>query len=203
MLEASIQNRLCPALGEFYELILKAIRAGLLIAPDHIAENVYALHWPATLNPKRWRSALLGSLIAGLGLATIFPPVLPPGFLESAVSLFIAFAVIVVSRMVAVMLLRGAGREVYARCGFLPSTIDACMLNAAQQRTVTIAPIALMALTTGVVILNASGMEFVSSPHIDRTDPPLYRWSNRQIDSRQRVENMERRRAKLPIPLES
>src|SRR5689334_6921508 len=58
MLEQIIDQRLCPPLGEFYELILKAVRAKILIEPHHAAFAVPASNWALSLRPEKLRYAV-------------------------------------------------------------------------------------------------------------------------------------------------
>ena len=54
LLETIIEERQCPPLGEYYELILKAVRAHVLIEADHIPGMVTASNWPVGLRPQKF-----------------------------------------------------------------------------------------------------------------------------------------------------
>jgi hypothetical protein len=54
VLESIIGDRICPALGEFYELILKAVQARILVEPGQTVATVPAVNWPLSLTPNRF-----------------------------------------------------------------------------------------------------------------------------------------------------
>ena len=67
VLEAIIDERICPPLGEFYELILKAVRAHILITPGYTVPSVGATTWPLALKPKRMRYGMWALLLSVWG----------------------------------------------------------------------------------------------------------------------------------------
>ncbi|HRJ47773.1 MAG TPA: hypothetical protein PKY38_10470, partial [Opitutaceae bacterium] len=68
LLETLLDQRLCPALGELYELVLKAVRARILVEPGHVPAAMPAVNWGFTLRPAKLRHALGTLLALGLGL---------------------------------------------------------------------------------------------------------------------------------------
>src|SRR5262249_15994876 len=77
MLEQIIEQRQCPPLGEFYERILKAVRARILIEPHHAAFAVPAANWAVGLRPEKLRYAIWILLAVGLGLTAVLQPDFP------------------------------------------------------------------------------------------------------------------------------
>jgi len=67
-LESCIRNRKCPPLGEFYDLVLKAHRAGLLRSEELCTEAPATIEHP----PVRWFLTLLPrAMSVFLGLAAL------------------------------------------------------------------------------------------------------------------------------------
>ena len=81
VLQFLITERICPALHDFYELIIKANRAGVLQTAPSPAKQVTPLDWKLGFPPKFacWLGAML--LAAALLTIGIRPPRLPPGTL--------------------------------------------------------------------------------------------------------------------------
>jgi len=73
-LEASIQNRICIPLWEFYELIVKAQRASVLCSPKALPTKRKACHWPLALRvfPVFWLGVL--SVASAASALILFPP---------------------------------------------------------------------------------------------------------------------------------
>jgi CRP-like cAMP-binding protein len=151
VLEAIIEDRLCPALGEFYELILKAVRARILVAPGRTVAAMPASNWALALNPARLRGPLWVLFAAGLGFTLALHPALPVTFPQVLASLGALGAAGVIGAALSASLLRGAGGEVYFGRGWLVRLADACMLTPAEQRTVAMAPLAVLATATGLL----------------------------------------------------
>ena len=148
VLEAAIEDRICPALGEFYELILKAVRARILIEPDQTVEPFPAANWPVMLRPEYWRHALWIFFLGGLAAVFVLQPSLPLVGRDLAASLGLWLVAYLLGWALAASLLRGAGAEVYFR-GRKICLADICMLPPREQRIVLLAPLALMAAVTG------------------------------------------------------
>lgn len=150
VLEAAIEDRVCPALGEFYELVLKAVRARILVEPDHSIAPMAAANWTLALKPARWRHPLWVLFFAGLAAVLAFPPPLPLTAREAAGGLGLLVAALALGRIIAASILRGAGAEVYRR-GWKINLDDVRMLPVSDQRLVLIAPLALLAAVTGLL----------------------------------------------------
>ncbi len=150
VLEAAIEDRVTPALGEFYELILKAVRARILVEPGHSVAPMPAVNWSLALEPKHWRYPLWALLAGGLAATFILKPALPLTAHAAAAGLFLWAVTTVLGSLLAASLLRGAGAEVYRR-GWNMCLNDVCMLFAPEQRLVLLAPAALLAGVTGLL----------------------------------------------------
>jgi CRP-like cAMP-binding protein len=100
-LRTLIVERKCPALRDFYELVLKAQRTGVLqTGPSPVTQQV-PLMWKFGIPPKvsRWLGVV--SIVSGLLALAIRPPHLPdPG----AMNYFMAFVIGYVSSAIAVSL---------------------------------------------------------------------------------------------------
>ena len=151
LLETIIEERHCPPLGEFYELILKAVRANILIDSDYRAKVVPAVNWPVLLKPQRMRYALWALLAVGLGFSAALHPVLPTTLVAGAASLGAALLAYVLGTALAASLLHGAGGEVYMSKLHWISLVDVCMLTPTDQRVVLLAPAGLLATATGLL----------------------------------------------------
>lgn len=151
LFETLLEQRLCPALGELYELVLKAVRARILIEPGHSPAPVPACNWGFALRPAAVRHAMSGLAAVGLGLTLALHPEIPPTWFDAAISLLALGLAWLAGKVLAAAILRGAGGEVYINRFGLPDTHDLPMLDPAAQRTVLLAPIALFATCTGVL----------------------------------------------------
>jgi CRP-like cAMP-binding protein len=160
VLEAAIEDRICPALGEFYELILKAVRARILVEPGQTVRPVPAVSWPVSFRPRRWPQILWALFAAGLGLTIAFEPALPLNWQEAAVGGGILVGAVLLGSVLSATLLRGAGAEVYFK-GWRICTADACMLPPAEQRLVALAPLAVLAVVTGLLAWQQPGWGFI------------------------------------------
>lgn len=150
VLEAAIEDRICPELGEFYELILQAVRARILVEPGQTVMPIPAVSWPVALKTRRWPQLLWTLFGAGLVLTLVFAPQLPLHWNDAAIGAGILALAVLVGSALSASLLRGAGAEVYLKRPFL-STADACMLPPAEQRLVAIAPLAILSAVTGIL----------------------------------------------------
>lgn len=161
VLEVIIEERLCPALGEYYELILKAVRARILIegAPEN--DMTAAVNWPVSLRPARWRWFFWGLFAAGLGATAYFRPLLPGTWYEAVLGGAVWLLSAMAGAAVSASLLRGAGGEIYLRQGWLLDRKDACMFSPSVQRTIAIAPLALLSAATALLAWRHPSWSFV------------------------------------------
>lgn len=151
VLERIIDERICPALGEFYELVLKAVRARVLVAPGRTVTPVPAMNWGVLLSPARMRLPLWILLIVGFGFTVALRPALPTGFFQVPAGALVLALAVALGYSLSASLLRGAGGEVYQEYGWLLRLSDTCMLSPVEQTTVTVAPLAILAGATGLL----------------------------------------------------
>ncbi|HVU17042.1 MAG TPA: cyclic nucleotide-binding domain-containing protein [Candidatus Didemnitutus sp.] len=149
LLEKIIELRQCPALGEYYELILKAVRARILIDPGQVPVFVPASSWNVQVRPQKIRWAIWILLVAGLGITATKHPTFPPTVLSAVISLLALGIATLAGRALSASLLRGAGGEVYLSRRRLISTIDVCMVSPRDQSVVLLAPVAVVAAVSG------------------------------------------------------
>ena len=87
VLETVINDRICPALGEFYELILKAVKARIIVQPGQTVVTVPAINWLVALKPARLRIVMWLLFIAGLGCTVALRPALPTTVVDYGASI--------------------------------------------------------------------------------------------------------------------
>ncbi|MCF3650529.1 cyclic nucleotide-binding domain-containing protein [Synoicihabitans lomoniglobus] len=151
VLGAIIQERVCPALGEFYELIIKAVRERILVAEDYEPISRPTLNWPIALKAHTWRVLIILMGVLGWGATVALRPALPDTWLDAGLSLAIAGLAAGLGEVVANALLRGAGGTLYLDRKFFVRRSDVVMHAAGVQRSVAGAPIAVAAATAGLV----------------------------------------------------
>ena len=149
VLETVINDRICPELGEFYELMLKAVKARIIVQPGQTVVSVPAVNWVVALKPARFRLVLWLLFVAGLGCTVALRPALPTTILDFVAGLGILLAAVVAGVALSASLLRGAGGEVYSFRRWFIGISDSRMLSPADRRLVAMAPLALLAATTG------------------------------------------------------
>jgi CRP-like cAMP-binding protein len=151
VLQEIILGRTCPALGEFYELILKAVHAGILVDPARELARRPVVNWPISIRPAWVRLPLWLIFLASLTVILWRPPVLPTTWIDLGASVGGVVVAGFVAAALAASLLRGAGGEVYVSRGFLLRTRDACMLPPKDQRAVASGFLAMIALATAAL----------------------------------------------------
>jgi CRP-like cAMP-binding protein len=149
VLETVINDRICPALGEFYELILKAVQARIIVQPGQTVMGIPAINWMVGVKPSRLSLVLWLLFVAGLGCTVALRPALPETPVDYAASIGIMLAVAIAGAGLSASLLRGAGGEVYPFRRRFIGISDSRMLSPSDQRVVALAPLALLAATTG------------------------------------------------------
>jgi len=151
VLEAIIDERICPPLGEFYELILKAVRAHILITPGYTVPSVGATTWPLALKPKRMRYGMWALLLVGLGLTLTLRPTIPHNVTDVLAGLGLLGLTAVIGAVFGASLIRGAGGEVYISRNWFIQSADLCMLSPEDQKVIWLAPIATFVACTGLL----------------------------------------------------
>lgn len=151
VLQIIIEQRLCPPLGELYELILKAVREKILVEANHATIPVPAANWSVALRPQLLQYPLWIILVVGLIMTTALHPAFPSTILSGTVSLWILVMAWTAGVALSASLLRGSGGEVYILRGWKVSVQDAWMFAPAVQRPILLAPITILAATTGIL----------------------------------------------------
>jgi CRP-like cAMP-binding protein len=119
VLRAVILNRTCLPLREFYELILKALRAGILKIDRQTdtEPQVLPCRWPVSLSPKlplvlSWMSAVT-ALVMIVVRPFPWPSPWPGGIVDVLVGWIILIASLSLGQVLAASVLREGGGEVY------------------------------------------------------------------------------------------
>lgn len=149
VLESIINDRICPALGEFYELMLKAVKARIIVQPGQTVLTVPAVNWMLAVKPSRLRFVMWLLFLTGLGFTVALRPALPTTLMDFAASFGALFLAASAGAALSASLLRGGGGEVYALRRWFIRNSDSRMLSPADQRLVGLAPLATLAATTG------------------------------------------------------
>ncbi|HEY4989186.1 MAG TPA: cyclic nucleotide-binding domain-containing protein, partial [Opitutaceae bacterium] len=169
-LGTAIRERQCLPLGEFYEIILKAIRADILLEPKTVLEPVKACEWNTTVRPRVLAKPIIVLFCAGIAMSLGFRPKVPTNPLDWAAGVVLLSATLSLGYFLKGCLIRGAGGEVYLpkwRWLALPphftvDTHDAIMLSTDDKTTVGIAGPAMLATATGIASWYKPEWAFVS-----------------------------------------
>jgi CRP-like cAMP-binding protein len=113
VLGAAILERHCLPLGEFYELILKAIKAEILLEPGVGPEPVTAYDWSWVVRPTVLARPLTLLFCVGMLMALVFRPRIPTSVVDVAAGVLLLSATLSFGEFLAGCMLRGAGGEVY------------------------------------------------------------------------------------------
>ena len=116
VMRAVLLNRSCVPLREFYELILKAQRAGILRMAQQIEPVVTASRWPLSLSPTIPLVLTLLSLIGAVVSLALRPFPLhpwPPAWMDLAIGWGLVCVGLSLGNVLAASVLRYGGGEVY------------------------------------------------------------------------------------------
>jgi CRP-like cAMP-binding protein len=170
MLGDAIRDRECLALGESYELILKALDAKILLEPGVEPEAMAAYDWQAKVRSSVLQRPLVILFVAGLVMALGFHPKLPTTAVDWGFGLVLLCAALSFGEFLAACMIREAGGEVY-RPGWNWLTVpphftvdidDAAMLKPQEQTMVALAVPAVLAASAGIAAWNKPGLAFFS-----------------------------------------
>jgi CRP-like cAMP-binding protein len=170
VLGVAIRERQCLPLGEFYELILKALQSNILQEPGASPEPVRAFEWHWIVRPQVLARALVVLFCAGVAMSLGFRPRLPNSAVDWVAGLLLLSASLSFGAFLKGCLMRGAGGEVYRprwRWAAVPphfdvDTHDAIMLAPADRMTIGIAVPAVLATAAGIASWHRPGMAFLS-----------------------------------------
>jgi CRP-like cAMP-binding protein len=166
----AIRERHCLPLDEFYELILKALRANVLQEPGTIPTPVKAFEWGFVVRPRILARPIAILFCVGLGMSLLFRPSLPTSVIDWVAGLLLLSASLSFGTFLKACLIRGGGGEVYRprwRWLALPpyfyvDTHDAIMLSHDDRVTVGIAGPAVLATAAGIAEWHRPGLAFFS-----------------------------------------
>ena len=170
VLGGAIRERYCLPLGEFYELVLKAMRANILLEPGPGPDVVRAFEWSWSIRPKVLARPLTILFFVGITMALFFPPKLPSSALDWVIGIVLLTATLSFGNFVAACLFRGAGGEVYGPRWtwlalpphFTVEKNDAIMLTPDEQTTIGLAAPAVLATAAGIAAWHEPGWAFFS-----------------------------------------
>lgn len=155
----ALEERLCLPLNEFFELVLKAVRANILLEPNAAAPEVKSTSWRGTVRPEAVARPLLVLFLFGLGMTFAFRPELPKTYLDALAGLGLLSGALSLGSLLAASVIRGAGGEVYRpRWNWLSlppfftvDRSDTIMLPRVAQLGVILARPAMLATATGLL----------------------------------------------------
>jgi len=166
----AIRERQCLPLDEFYELILKAIKANILQEPGTVTTPVKAYEWPWAVRPKIMARPIAILFCVGLVMSLGFRPSLPESPVDWVAGILLLSASLSFGTFLKACLIRGGGGEVYRPRWlwlaippyFSIDTHDAVMLAPSERTTVGIAGPAVLATAAGIAQWHRPGMAFFS-----------------------------------------
>jgi len=170
VLGEAIRDRFCLPLGEFYELILKALHANILLEPGSHPPRVMAHNWTWMVRPKVLARPLIILFCMGLLMSVGFPPKLPSTLIDWTVGIALLSATLSFGNFLSATMVRGAGGEVYRprwRWAAVPpqfavEVTDAVMLARREEITVRLAVPAALATAAGIASWHEPSWAFFS-----------------------------------------
>lgn len=153
VLEICLRNRTCIPLREYYELVLKAYRAGLLLSEQSVSTRQPAVRWFLSLPPALVAPIVFLAPAAAIAMLFVRPPVWSTTWLDLAWGWLATCGALSLGHLVAASTLRGARCEVYRphvrwQAGvphFAVDLRDICMAGRFERVVVTITPAAAVA----------------------------------------------------------
>jgi CRP-like cAMP-binding protein len=169
VLDGAILDRQCIPLGEFFELILKALRAHILLEPGAGPGVVRAHDWRWSIRPQLLSKLLIFLTCAGLVATLVFRPILPASFGDGLAGLLLLSATLSLGSFLSGCLVRGAGVEVYrprwqwlaVPPHFEMDITDAVMLPIKAQRIIGLVQPALLFTVAELVAWRRPGWEIL------------------------------------------
>jgi len=158
VLAQALDERLCLPLNEFFELILKAVRANILLEPGIEPDVIQAFNWRICVRPKAVAKLLAVIFLAGIALMLVYRPGLPACLEDVGAGLLVLSVALTFSTFLTGSMVRGAGGEVYRpRWQWLRlppyfelDTNDAVMLSTLDQQAVAMARPAVISAAAGL-----------------------------------------------------
>ena len=170
VLGSAILDRHCLPLGEFYELILKAIQAEILLEPGVGPEPALAYDWSWDVRSNVLVKPLTVLFCVGILMALFFHPKVPTTFLDVAAGIVLLSATLSFGEFLAACIVRGAGGEVYRPRWawieipphFFVDTDDIVMLPRETQTLVAMAIPSVLAASAGIAAWHRPEWAFFS-----------------------------------------
>src|SRR3954469_7185293 len=78
----ALEERLCLPLHEFFELVLKAVRANILLEPNTVTPEIESAAWRGTVRAETIARPLLVLFLVGLVATFAFQPALPKSIVD-------------------------------------------------------------------------------------------------------------------------
>lgn len=155
----ALEERHCLPLNEFFELILKAVRANILLEPQTAPPEERSTGWRVTVRAETIARPLLLLFFTGLVMTLGFRPQLPNNYVDALAGLGVLCVALSLGSCVAGCIIRGASGEVYYPrwhwLAFPPhfeiDGSDAIMLPVTAQQAVAMARPAILATATGLL----------------------------------------------------
>lgn len=159
VLGIAIEERFCLPLGEVFELVLKAVRANILLEPQSSSASVASYGWRATVRAETVAKPLVILFFVGLVMTLAFRPQLPASYLDVLIGLGVLSVALSAGAVIAGCIIRGSGGEVYRpRWEWLAlpphfhiDASDSVMLPLLAQQAVALARPAILATATGLI----------------------------------------------------
>ncbi|HEX2854846.1 MAG TPA: cyclic nucleotide-binding domain-containing protein [Opitutaceae bacterium] len=169
VLGTAIEERFCLPLGEVFELVLKAVRAKILLEPQSAPTEVASYGWRATVRAETVARPLVILFFVGLVMTLAFRPQLPGTYLDVVIGLGVLSAALSAGTVIAGCIIRGSSGEVYKpRWEWLAlpprfevDRSDSTMLPLLAQQAVALARPAILATATGLIAWHRPAWNFL------------------------------------------
>jgi CRP-like cAMP-binding protein len=193
----ALEERLCLPLHEFFELVLKAVRANILLQPNAVTPEVESAAWRGTVRAETIARPLVVLFFVGLVATFAFQPHLPQTVLDVIASIVVLSAALSLGSFIGACVVRGAGGEVYRPrwewIAFPPHFTfdhgDVVMLSRTAQLAVVMSRAAILATTTGLLawhqptwnLLPLLSLAIILRPFFGGRLVGLFRFRDRQL----------------------
>jgi CRP-like cAMP-binding protein len=165
----AIEERLCLPLAEFFELVLKAVHANILLEPQAAPPQIASYGWRGAVRATTVARPLVVLFFVGLAMTLAFQPSLPATYVDLLAGLGILSAALSVGAFIAACIIRGTGGEVYKPrwewLAFPPrfevDRSDSTMLPLIAQQAVAMTRPAILATATGLIAWYRPGWNFL------------------------------------------
>ena len=169
VLSRALDTRTCLPLGEFYELILKAVRANILVEKDTGVTPAAVNGWRLGVRPVLVIKPLAVLLVTGVVLSFAFQHHLPASFSDAFAGLVIVSAALSFGSVLAACIVRGGGGEVFPLPWhwwrlppyFAVDSSDVIMLPMVAQQATAMATPAILATAAGILVWQRPEWSFI------------------------------------------